>query len=77
MSERLITFIDDEMKDALSLNFLLAEKVYVNRVSKDLKSNRRDIKCNAMNNGDYYGCLFYKHISRYLTNIETNKTVMI
>lgn len=77
MSERLINSIENGMEELLSLNFLLAEKVYVSRVSKDLKSHRARLSCDAMRNDDYFGCLFHKHISRYLNEIENNKTVMI
>ncbi len=73
MKQRLYKFIPFEERHLLSLNFLLAQKVTCDTSTLDLKSNQKKISCSRTHNQEYFSTIFTKHISRYLSSVESLK----
>lgn len=77
MKERLYKFIPESEKPLLSLNFLLAEKITCNSNTRDLKNQAKKLVSERLHNNDYSAMIFVKHISRYLSTVDSIKTNLI
>lgn len=74
---KLYKFIPEKDRDILSINYLLADKIIVDKKCLDIKARETKVSCTRYNNQDYFCTIFYKHISRYLENLETIEVVKI
>lgn len=70
---KLYKFIPEKDRDILSLNYLLADKIIVDKKCLDIKTREAKVT----NNLDYFCTVFNKHISRYLENLESIEVVKI
>jgi hypothetical protein len=69
------TFLNQEQREILSLNFLLAEKIIADTFVSDIaiKQTERKAESNFHHNREFFCLLFCKHISRYINDIDTYK----
>ena len=74
---KLYKFIPEKDRDTLSLNYLLADKIIVDKKCLDIKTREAKVTCTRYNNLDYFCTVFNKHISRYLENLESIEVVKI
>jgi len=73
--EKFYTYLDEEQKKLLSLNFLLAEKLITDSFVSDLYIKGKEKKAQSQhhNNKEFFCMLYNKHISRYIKDIENYK----
>lgn len=74
---KLYKFIPEKDRDILSLNYLLADKIIVDKKCLDIKTREAKVTCTRYNNLDCFCTVFNKHISRYLENLESIEVVKI
>ena len=74
---KVTTFSRIRHRDILSLNYLLADKIIVDKKCLDIKTREAKVTCTRYNNLDYFCTVFNKHISRYLENLESIEVVKI
>jgi hypothetical protein len=77
--EKFYTYLDEEQKTLLSLNFLLAEKITTDAFVSEVDIKNKEIKAKSKShkNNEFFCMLFFKHISRYLPNVEKYKFAKI
>ena len=70
--EKFYSYLTTEQKELLSLNFLLSEKFIVDYHVSSLNIKGTEIRANSKfhHNRLFFCMLFYKHISRYVDDIE-------
>ena len=66
MKQKFYQFIPQSDRNLYSLNFLLAEKIFVDTKTRDIKSFQSKEECIRLHNRNYFCMLYSKHISRYL-----------
>lgn len=78
-TEKFYTFLEEEQKQYLSLNFLLAEKIHTNSFVSQLGIKHRERKAVSEFHctSDHTCLLCYKHISRYIDEIDQYKKELI
>ena len=74
---KLYKFIPEKDRGILSLNYLLADKIIVDKKCLDIKTREAKVTCTRYNNLDYFCTVFNKHISRYLENLESIEVVKV
>ena len=73
MKRKLYNYIPQQYRELLSLNFLLAEKQIVEWSSIDIKDIEEKENSQQYDNSKYFCMIFYKHISRYLNEVQNIK----